>query len=415
MGRRRKGELPRYRLHKHSGQAIVSLPLGGRKYRDILLGPYDSERSRQEYDRIISEWLASGRFVAPRGSGRTDLTISELSLLFWKHAESYYRRPDGTASRELDHFRLVLDPLERLYGSTPAAEFGPLALKAVRQHMLDSGRLCRKVINQRIDHVRRLFRWAVSEQLVPSSVHEALRTVSGLRRGHPGTQERSRVKPVPDKHIEAILPFLTRQVAAMVQLQRLLGARSTEICTMRGRNIDCSGPVWWHRIDPNEVDLTGRPIEMHKTAHHENGDGTATIKVLPIGPKAQEILNPWFRANPDEFLFQPKEARKESDANRRIRRRTPLTLSQIARKPKAHPNRTPRDRYDRHSYARAISHACKKAGVPHWHPHQLKHACGTVIRQRFGAEASQVYLGHSSLSTTEICRGKLEGRREDCT
>ena len=45
MGRRRKGELPRYRLHKQSGQAIVSLPLDGGKYRDALLGSFDTEPS----------------------------------------------------------------------------------------------------------------------------------------------------------------------------------------------------------------------------------------------------------------------------------------------------------------------------------------------------------------------------------
>jgi hypothetical protein len=44
MGRRRKGEPPRYRLHKQSGQAVVSLPVGNGTYKDCLrhLGPYDT-------------------------------------------------------------------------------------------------------------------------------------------------------------------------------------------------------------------------------------------------------------------------------------------------------------------------------------------------------------------------------------
>jgi hypothetical protein len=49
MGRRRKGELPRYRLHRQSGQAVVSFPLGAGRYRDVLLGLYDSEESKREY------------------------------------------------------------------------------------------------------------------------------------------------------------------------------------------------------------------------------------------------------------------------------------------------------------------------------------------------------------------------------
>jgi hypothetical protein len=48
-----------YRLHKQSGQGIVTLtdPIGMRK--DYLLGNYDSPESRAEYVRIVSEW---GRF-----------------------------------------------------------------------------------------------------------------------------------------------------------------------------------------------------------------------------------------------------------------------------------------------------------------------------------------------------------------
>jgi len=129
------------------------------------------------------------------------------------------------------------------------------------------------VINQRIDHIKRLFKWAVSEELVPPSVYEALKNVAGLRRGHPGTRETQRVKPVPQLHVDAALPFLAPQVAAMVQLQPLMGARETEICTIRGRDIDMSGPVWWYLIDPNEVPPEGRAANQHKTAHHEDAGG----------------------------------------------------------------------------------------------------------------------------------------------
>jgi hypothetical protein len=40
--------------------------------------------------------------------------------------------------------------------------------------------------------------------------------------------------------------------------------------------------------------------------------------------------------------------------------------------------------------------------VPHWHPHQLKHVCGTEVRKRFGLEASRAYMGHTKLSTAEL-------------
>lgn len=97
MGRRRKGELPRYRLHKQSGQAIVSLPLGNGKYRDVLLGPFGSEGSQREYTRAINEWIAAGMLAPPRSAGPlSDLTVAELCLRFWKHAERRYRLIDGS-------------------------------------------------------------------------------------------------------------------------------------------------------------------------------------------------------------------------------------------------------------------------------------------------------------------------------
>ena len=52
----------------------------------------------------------------------------------------------------------------------------------------------------------------------------------------------------------------------MVQLQPLMGARETEICVIRGRNIDRSGPVWWYVLDPNELSEDGRPCNLHETA-----------------------------------------------------------------------------------------------------------------------------------------------------
>jgi integrase len=452
MGRRRQGELPRYRLHKQSGQAVVSLPLGGGKYRDLLLGCHGSEESQREYERVINEWLASGRNAPLKSSGPApDLTVAELCLRFWKHAEGLYRLADGSPSRELDHYKYAQKALIALYGHKPASEFGPLGLKAVRQSMIDArqyrvrfdldarpagrwlpdekvrlavsgeGRgdamredtwspvevletrkaLSRRVVNQRIDHIRRMFKWAVSEELAPPSVYEALKAVAGLRRGHEGTKEKPKIKPVSDEHVEATLHHLNPQVAAMVRLQRLIGARATEVCLMRGRDIDRSGPVWWYRIDPNEIPREG-PANLHKTAHHQQEDGSATVKALPLGPKAQVALAPWLRDNPEEFLFQPKEARRAQDAEKRKNRKSPMTPSQLARKPKADPKRAPQDHYTHHSYRRAIARACEQAKVPCWMPHQLKHACGTQVRKRFGAEASRIFLGHSKLSTTEI-------------
>ena len=50
----------------------------------------------------------------------------------------------------------------------------------------------------------------------------------------------------------------------------------------------------------------------------------------------------------------------------------------------------------------AIQRACRRAGVPVWTPHQLRHTRATVIRQEFDIEAAQIILGHSKPDTTLI-------------
>jgi len=403
MSRRRMGEPPSYRLHKQSGQAIVSLPLGGNKYRDILLGPHGSDESKQAYARALLECSGAGGLASPPNTGGqfSDIRVSEVCLRFWRHAETYYRLVDGSPSGELNIFRHSLEPLVNIYGETEAKHFGPVALKAVRQHMINGGRLCRLVINHRIDHVKRAFKWAVSEELVPPSVYEGLRAVAGLRRGHAGTYDHPKVQPVPHAHIQAVLPLLPPQVAAMVQLQTLMGMRPGEIRNIRGRDIVRNGSIWWYRINPNYTAKDGT-ISTHKTANSGNPNDDLVEKQYAIGPKAQEILQHWLRADEDEFLFQPKEAREFIYQQRRSRRKTPMTPSQRARKPKSNPRCPPRDHYDKNSYTRVIGRACEKAGIPKWHPHQLRHTCGTDVCKQFGVEGARLYLGQQQISTTEI-------------
>lgn len=56
---RRRG-VPSYRLHRPSGQAVVTL-----SGKDLYLGPHGSETSRAEYDRLVMEWLSNGRRAEP--------------------------------------------------------------------------------------------------------------------------------------------------------------------------------------------------------------------------------------------------------------------------------------------------------------------------------------------------------------
>jgi integrase len=78
-----------------------------------------------------------------------------------------------------------------------------------------------------------------------------------------------------------------------------------------------------------------------------------------------------------------------------------MTPSQSARTPRGRTRAPLRDHYDVGSYRRAIRRACIKAGVPVWHPHQLRHGRLTENRKRFGLEASRVCGGHREIGTTQ--------------
>jgi integrase len=416
----KKPHTPAYRLHKARGLAVVTID-----GRDHYLGPYGSAESREQYDRLIAEWLANGRRLPRCGDKNDDPgpTVNEVMLGFMRHAERHYRRTDGTQTTEVKEYARAFGPLRRLYGRSPARDFGPMALKAVRQEMIAAG-LSRGVINQRIGRVRRLFKWGVENELVPPPVYQALLAVPGLQRGRTEARETEPVTPVSLDAVEATLPHANRHVRAMVPLQLLTGARPGEVCVMRACDIDMSGPVWLYRPGSDRG-----PAGQHKTAHHGHQ------RVIPVGPRAQEVIRPFLKLDTRAFLFSPSEAMAELRAERRGTRKTPVQPSQKCRR-KRTPKRAPGERYTSHAYAHAIEKACARAFPPpeplakgedetaavwaarltdeqraelgrwrrehSWHPNQLRHARATDVRRRYGLEAAQVVLGHANADVTQV-------------
>lgn len=245
MPRTPNGSLPTYRLHKSSGQAVVTLTDPSGRRRDRLLGPYGSPDSHAEYRRVLAEWEASCRTLAVGATvGATDLTVAELVLRAWdQFVTQHYRDADGQPTNEQNNFRQALAPLLQSHGHTLAREFGPQGLKAVRQAMIDRG-WTRKWVNLSIGRIKRLFKWAVSEELIPPTVLQGLQAVEGLSRGRTAAREAEPVGLVADEVVEKTLPHLTRHVAGMVRLQRLTGMRPGEVCRVRLCDIDRAGDVW---------------------------------------------------------------------------------------------------------------------------------------------------------------------------
>lgn len=323
----------------------------------------DRRRDRE----LVREGLATPRQVSER---RYVLTVDALCDRFMEHARVYYRKPDGRPTSMVHNLEMALRPLRRLYGNTAAADFGPQALKHVREAMIDKG-WCRALVNSSVTRVRSVFRWGVEQECVPAEVLVGLRAVAPLRRGRcEGVRETDPVRPVPEAHIEAIRTRVAGQVWAMVELQRLTGMRPGEVCIMRGCDLDTAGRVWVYRP------------ATHKTEYHGHE------RVVYLGPRAQAVLRPYLQRDIGAYLFSPRHAIAERAAAAPTHRRPD-------QKPTArHTTRMVGDRYDVTSYRRAIERGCEAAGVPIWSPNRLRHNAATFVRREYGIDVAQTILGH---------------------
>jgi integrase len=274
--------------------------------------------------------------------------------------------------------------VKELYSRIPAADFGPLALKATRQAMIDADH-SRKYINKNIERIRRMFKWAAAEELLPASVPQSLSMLAGLRQGRTTARELPPVLPVDDAVVQATLPYLPEIVADMVRLQRLTGARPAEICMLRPRDLDRSGEVWFYRP------------ESHKTEHF------GKTRTILIGPKGQGILLRYLARDADACCFQPIDSEQKRRTERHDARQTPLSCgNRPGSNRKAIPLRKVGSMYSTASYRRAINRACSRAGVAPWAPNRLRHTTATEVRREFGLEAAQIMLGHSKADVTQV-------------
>jgi integrase len=222
----------------------------------------------------------------------------------------------------------------------------------------------------------------------------------------------------------------------MVELQRLTGMRPGEACRLRLAEVDRTGEVWVYR-----------PAH-HKTAHH------GKARVIHLGPRAQSLIAAFLRGGcppPDGFaradltddtarlvaadayqeagrerdaallrdlarpivlvagcvvdpaltLFSPARAREDRFRAARKARKSKVPPSQRNRR-KTVPKLVPAAEYTPHTYTHAVRKAAEKAGVPHWHPNQLRHTFATEVRRVHGLEAAQVLLGHSRADVTQV-------------
>ncbi len=404
---------PRYRKQKRpNGTDLAFVELDGKR---VYLGPFGSQTSRVQYDQIVARWLAAGRDVDRATSA---LTVTELLARWLYWAKTHYRRPDGESTGKLASLLPAMRTLRHLYGNTRVDDFGPKSLKALRQFVVEHGTVRKSSENEKAEirtggptsrqyanavaaHVRAVFRWGVSEELVRPETWHGLQAVRNLQAGRCAARESDPIEPVEDAIVEATLPHLSPVVADMVRLQQLTGMRPGEVCQLRPRDIDRSQAVW-----------SFRPAR-HKTQHKQKS------RTVFIGPRGQEVLQPYLNREADEYCFSPRDTMEQHRAAKHAARKTSMSCgnkpgSNVVRAPK----RTARSAYTSDTYRRAIHRACDHAFPPtetlegdairewqsskRWSPNQIRHSVATKVRKKYGLEAAQVILGHSSANVTQV-------------
>jgi len=335
-------------------------------------------------------------------------TVAGLTRAYMQFARQYYKRPDGTVSEEPRNIGYSTKPLIALYGSTPIEEFGPMKLIAVQNGMI-SFDWSRRLINQRISRIKRMFRWGVTRQVVSPVVYQGIMAVEGLKQGRSSARETKKVKPIDEEYVYKVLPYTTPVVAAMIELQLLTGMRPGELVIMRPCDLDRSGDIW-HYIP-----------ERHKT------DYRGAERIISIGPRGQELLTPLLLRPNDAFCFSPAESEKHRKGLLTLQRKTPLSCGNtVGSKRKDNPEKLPGGRYDSQSYAKAVKYAITKArkeireaggkpdkDLPYWTPYRLRHTAATKVRKEFGYESAGAALGHTKMSATAIYAERNQGLADE--
>src|SRR6516162_7646443 len=154
-------------IHVTRGSERVSI--GGHWH---ILGPVGSEKARAEYARVLAQ-LASDPLA------RVSKPESYLLVTLCKDYAASDEIPVKSMGQNLRAAELLCDA----HLATPAAEFGPLMLRAWQKSLCDktdaNGRklYSRNYVTKLVGIARTIYRWGAQTERVPAEVYQALLTV----------------------------------------------------------------------------------------------------------------------------------------------------------------------------------------------------------------------------------------------
>lgn len=395
MGRRKNTEFPRAKVHAASGRSRVRV-CG----REIWLGPAGSPEADRRYREILAAWVASGgksidtagepatttrsmptapastatpptpaATTSPAESVIPDLTVGGLVIQYLAHIQAGRTKAELASVSKWWRAREVGNATYSRQ-ALPVTQFGPRVLREIRDELANSPKQyefeggpqyrARTHVNRLVREIVTMFGWGVSEELVPVTVWQALKTTPHLRPGESKARETEKRQPVTDDHFEAVLPFLPPVVADLLRFARLASCRPDEAARLRMEDVEPAGAVFkW-------------TLRKHKTQR------TVGTKAIPIGPRAAAVMQRWAAGKqPADLVF----SRADRD---RVQVEGTIPMRTL---------RSKRQQFDTDQITKWVRTACDLAKTPRWTTYQLRHAGLTAVRRECGVEAEAAIAG----------------------
>ncbi|QQE12323.1 tyrosine-type recombinase/integrase [Planctomycetota bacterium] len=274
------------------------------------------------------------------------MKLEQLIKQYEDHAREYYRKPkSGRLTSEVASIKQATSQLITFCGNIHIEELRPLKLRGFMDSLVRRGN-SRKTINDKIDRIRRMYRWAASYEMIQPEHVYALKQVPRLQRGRTRAKENRTIEPVPAKDLIKSMLHMDKTMRNMVRVHYLTGMRPSELLTMRWENITYENGILLYR--PNE----------HKT------DWRGTERIVPLGRRVQKLIG----YGDTGYVFTNIRGQQ----------------------------------YTICGYRSNVKNACNRAKITIWSPLQLRHNAATRFENKLGTKEAQILLGHSKPSTTEI-------------
>ncbi len=389
---RKSTRVPKVQKHS-SGQARVCLS-GQYHY----LGTYGTAEVAARYAELVRVWEAAGRAplqrtVTPSQVLTTVAVLVEQWLAYVDGRRLYWKQGKPTSHRA--NIKRSLDSLCNFWsqrfgtrlGNLPLTKFTSALLVEWRDSLELNPRLTRNGINRQVDAVKILFKWGKMRGEVPREVFWDISEVARLKATEVGERpERLRERrAVTLDELRRVAACASKQVGSMLLLQGLTAMRPGEVRQMRWMDIEKQpknqpAGVWIYTVP------------RHKTERH------GVKREIALVGEAQQILA-GFPAAPAAFIFSPRVAMEELRAQRRALRKTPPTKQMRERDAK--PRKPYGEQWSSSEYGRAVTRACKLAGVEYFSPHEARHGALTRVANMLGLAQAQALAGHTRATTTQ--------------